>query len=71
MLVDLTTAEKIESSRSDLFWDGWTLVHIKPRDGAWITKDGLYRNGRWYVSRRIEPSSDGKYNVPKGVGNGL
>lgn len=67
----LSDAETIELKRNDLFWDGWTLVHIKPSAMAMFRADGLHRNGRWHVAKRYEVQSDGKYHVPKAFGHGL
>lgn len=61
--VDYDRAHSIVDSNYSLFWDGWTIVEWKPYKDAFYKKNGLFRNGKWGVARRYEPSDIG-WKVP-------
>ncbi|QLF83430.1 hypothetical protein SEA_NICEHOUSE_217 [Rhodococcus phage NiceHouse] len=53
--------ERLVKQGHDLEWDGWTIVSYKPHSGAFMKKNGVFRNGIWQVSKRYEINEDGKW----------
>lgn len=45
----------------DIEWEGWNIVVYNPFDGAFMRKNGAFRNGKWCLKRVFEPQADGKY----------
>lgn len=71
LTIDLDTAERLVTQSNQLYWDGWTLVHIKPNPGGWLKSNGVLFRGKWHVQNRYPVGNDGKYTIPKALGNGL
>lgn len=73
MKISLDSAENLVANRSDLTWDGWTIVQHTPHGGGWLRKDGAFNRltRRWTVAKRFEPQSDGRYHVPRSFGHDL
>ena len=71
MKISLEQAESLVKSRRDMFWDGWTIVQVKPHAGAWLRTDGVFRNGKWYIAKRYSLNDEGKYEVAGALGRGL
>lgn len=40
-------------------WDGWNVIVDIPNHAAWSKKDGVQKDGTWFVRRRIEPNERG------------
>lgn len=60
MLVkDLNEMEKIVSANKNLYWDGWTVINFFTSDSARTNKNGAIINGKWCITKRIEPTRDG------------
>ncbi|MFY9325721.1 MAG: hypothetical protein WAO29_04615 [Candidatus Nanopelagicales bacterium] len=63
----VTSLEKMEAIVEKnwfLYWDGWTVVQSFPSDKGRTSKFGAYRNKRWHLQRRYEPTERG-WNIPK------
>lgn len=61
--IDYDQAHNIVDSNNNLFWDGWTIVEWKPYKDAVYKKNGLFRNGKWGVSKTFTPGENG-WKVP-------
>lgn len=61
--INYEEAHTIVDSNKNLFWDGWTIVDWKPYKDALYKKNGLFRDGKWGVSRRYIPDANG-WKVP-------
>lgn len=62
----VTTVEKMEeivSGNKALSWDGWTVVHSYLSDKARTSKYGAIVSGKWYMQKRIAPTSSG-WEIP-------
>jgi hypothetical protein len=60
--MQITSLEQMESivnkSRS-LSWDGWTVVSSKPSPVGWSKPSGALIDGKWHLTQRFEPGTDG------------
>lgn len=46
------------------YWDGWTLVFLRYSPTAYISKNAVYRHGKWYsVIDRVVPNKNGLWRV--------
>lgn len=61
---ELDQMEKIVSKNKSLFWDGWTVVSVYKSDKAKTSKNGVYINGQWCMSKRFEPNRNG-WDIPE------
>lgn len=48
---------------NDVRWDGWTMVFFRAADFARKDKNGVFRNGTWGFDNRVEPNTDGVWEV--------
>lgn len=64
LITNLEDAEQIVKRNPMLEWDGWTIVHMRRNNAAWMQRNGVIRNGLWYQRTRIVPDRKG-WNVPK------
>jgi hypothetical protein len=73
MIITLEQAEHIVDGSDDLHWDGWTLVQTQPHVMGPFRKDGVFMRSirKWGIQKRYDMRADGKYNVPKAIGNDL
>lgn len=73
MTITLDQAEILVDSRSDLRWDGWTIVQSKPNNAGWLKAAGEWNPNtrRWHMTTRYTVQTDGNYIIPKALGYGL
>lgn len=73
MIITLEQAEHIVDGSDNLYWDGWTLVQTQPHVMGAFRKDGIFLRTlrQWGIQKRYDMRSDGKFNVPKAIGNDL
>lgn len=73
MNITLDQAETLVVKRNDVSWDGWTLVRTRSNPSGWLRQNGTFNRdtGQWATTDRFEVQSDGTYNIPKVIGNGL
>lgn len=50
--------------RTDVRWDGYTMVFWKPTPFGYTSPKGAFRKGRWGVEQRVEVASNGTWEVP-------
>jgi hypothetical protein len=63
----ITSLEKMEALMEKakyLYWDGWTVVSSYPSKKGSTSKYGAYRDGKWHVQRRFEPTEKG-WDIPE------
>lgn len=53
--------ERLREQGHDIEWEGWNIVTYKPFGGAFMRKNGAFRNGQWCLKKTFEPQEDGKY----------
>lgn len=71
MKLTLEQAEELVVRRKDFFWDGWTMVHVRPSKLGIFSPNGLLLNDTWHVAKRYEINDDGQYHVSgKVLGHG-
>jgi hypothetical protein len=69
--ISLKQAERLVENRSDLYWDGWTIVATRPSSIAMYRPDGVRIGTKWFTAKRFDVQSDGLYHIPKAYRNGL
>lgn len=63
-ITSLSEAERLVDSRSDLEWEGWDLVRYKKNARAQFDRNGVYRNGSWYIKTVFPLNRDG-WSIPE------
>ena len=58
-VTSLEEMEQIVSKNKALTWDGWTVIHLRQNDNAYSSKNGVYRNGQWYIQNRFDVTENG------------
>jgi hypothetical protein len=61
---DLFKMEKIVNSNSSLSWDGWDIVHLKEDFNGFYEKNGIFKDGKWFIKNVYKLENDG-WNIPK------
>lgn len=69
--ITLEQAEIIEAGNPNMYWDGWTLVVVKPNPMGVFKTNGILHNGKWHVAKRYDVDDRGMYHVPKVLRHGL
>ena len=64
IITSLENMEKLMEKAKYLHWDGWTVVSSYPSKNGSTSKYGAYRNGKWHVQRRFEPTEKG-WDIPE------
>lgn len=49
--------------QEDIFWNGWTLCYWKKNPAGATSQNGMFRNGKWGIVRRIKPNSNGEWRI--------
>ena len=60
--MNVTSLEKMEqivSNNKFLSWDGWTVLYSRQNDNGYSSKNGVYRDGQWYIQNRFEVTENG------------
>lgn len=60
----LEQMETIVKNNKFLTWDGWTVVNNYRSEKGRSSKFGSYINGKWYITKRFEPSRNG-WDIPE------
>jgi len=63
LIKSLNEMERIVEKNSSLVWDGWTVVSLQFAKNGMMSKDGVKVNGKWFLQKRFEASSEG-WNIP-------
>ena len=66
-ITDLNEMEKIVNISRDLEWNGWDVVKYTPANNAMFSKDGVYKNNRWYKKQVFAVTEQG-WNIPDSIG---
>lgn len=64
IITSLENMEKLVEKAKYLHWDGWTVVSSYPSKKGSTSKYGAYRDGKWHVQRRFEPTEKG-WDIPE------
>lgn len=65
---DLDAMESIVEGRSDLEWDGWDVIHYRPKAASFMNTKGAFRNGVWNLATRY-PITEKGWIVPRRLFN--
>lgn len=63
LIKSLEQMEQIVKKNKSLIWDGWTVVSLQPVHNGVTSKDGVKRNGKWFLQKRHEADSNG-WDIP-------
>lgn len=66
----VTTEEEMQSiisSRSDLEWDGWSVVKYTKKNNAMHDPNGCFKNGVW-MHKTVFPLTEDGWNIPNTIG---
>lgn len=63
IITNLNAMEKIVAGNHNLYWDGWTVVETKQSDLAKTSVNGIYRNGKWFLTKSFVPNRNG-WDIP-------
>lgn len=63
LIKSLEQMEQIVKKNKSLIWDGWTVVSLQPTHNGVMSKDGIRRNGKWFLQKRYEANSNG-WDIP-------
>jgi len=44
-----------------LSWEGWDVAVDVPNHAAWMRKDGIQKEGRWFRRSLVSPNENGFY----------
>lgn len=56
---DLDAMESIVASNRQLEWDGWDVVHYRPKEASFMNPKGAFRNGVWNLATRYPVTEKG------------
>ena len=66
-ITDLNEMEKIVRVSRDLEWNGWDVIKYTSANNAMFSKDGVYKNNRWY-RKQVFPVTEQGWNIPDSIG---
>lgn len=49
MIKDLQVMEEIVNNNSNLSWEGWDVIEVKPSPSAMFKTNGAFINGKWHT----------------------
>lgn len=65
---DLDVMEDIVAQRSDLKWDGWDVIHYRPKPTSFMNPNAEFFEGAWHQVTRY-PITEKGWFVPVRVLN--
>ena len=63
LIKSLEQMEQIVKKNKSLIWDGWVVVSLQPTYNGVASKDGICRNGKWFIQKRYEANANG-WEIP-------
>lgn len=63
LVTSLEKMETIVDKNKSLSWEGWDVVLLKKTPGAYMSTDGVYSNGNWYLKNKFVLSETG-WEIP-------
>lgn len=72
-ITDIEKAETIVKNNDSLIWNGWDIVQLKENSQAFMKRNAMFRNGKWYSTKTFALSETG-WELPSamiGKNNGL
>lgn len=67
LVTSLEEMESIVASRSDLEWDGWSVVKYSNSSNAMYAPDGVYHRGKW-MKKKVYPLTEEGWYLPNSIG---
>jgi hypothetical protein len=55
--------ETIVESNKSLSWEGWDVVLLKKNPAGYMSPDGVFSNGNWYLKTKFALSEIG-WDIP-------
>ena len=59
----LEKMEEIVGNNYQLSWDGWDVVRLQPRPGAWSSPNAKFYRGKWHMTTVFPITSNG-WDIP-------
>lgn len=59
----LEQMENIVKRNRQLSWDGWDVVKLQPRPGAWSSPSAAFVKGKWY-QKSVYPVTELGWSIP-------
>lgn len=56
-------AHKFVEENENTFWHGWTMIQFVPTPRGATHPKGMFRNGKWGIANRVEPTVRGEWRV--------
>lgn len=63
---NLEHMEKIVEAHPELSWSGWDIVRLYKDQSAYLNKDGIFKDGVWYIKEVYKLEKDG-WNIPSKI----
>lgn len=63
LIKSLEQMEQIVEKNKSLIWDGWTVVNIQLAKNGMMSKDGIKIDGKWYLQKRFDATTEG-WDIP-------
>jgi len=63
----ISSLEKMESvveNNKSLSWDGWDVIELIPSNSAFFKKNGVQKDGSWFIKNTYTVNHDG-WRIPK------
>lgn len=66
MMKDLSFLEEIVKLNPELSWEGWDIVRLLEDQNAYMSTNGVFKNGKWYFKEVYKLKEDG-WDIPKKI----
>lgn len=63
---NLEHMERIVELHPQLSWDGWDIVRMYEDNSAYLNKNGIFKDGVWYIKEVYKLENNG-WNIPSKI----
>jgi len=63
-VLNLEQAELFVKTNKNSWWENYDIILWRQNPGAWSKKNGLMRDGKWGIAKRIKISNEGTWSIP-------
>ena len=63
LVSDLNVAEDLVAKDESLMWDGWNILQLKENPQAFMKRNAIFKNNKWYSTKVFALSKNG-WSVP-------
>jgi hypothetical protein len=64
-VIDYDGIDEFVSKNRNMYFEGWDVIVLRPSHAGWMRRDGVQRDGTWYVKKTVSPNSKGKWVFSK------